>query len=238
MKYQNLQITLAFLLTLLVCNAQESGVRWQVKNESPAYGITLGYSLPGDQLQAIIGDKFKPHLNEDGNGYLMLFIAISKQYNLDSTSYDTMTIAHILISSQGSLNSPLVIAGENQQINKIFTMYDFKVDIGKIELEVEHKGDSILTEAAITTEEGVVRIKATFLNNPGESVTIESAKVSAPANPTSFFKGGESYRPIQIDSAVIENEGENWITQLNLPSKPDKIWLSVDFVWDFIFTRE
>ena len=100
------------------------------------------------------------------------------------------------------------------------------------------EGDSVFVTAGITTSKGSIIIEAAALNTPGEWKKIEAAKVSATADPSCFFTGNEAYRPIQIENAVIESEGENWISQLNLPAKPDKIYLSVDFTWDFTFTKE
>ncbi len=238
MKNLYLQIPLALFLFISVSHAQESNVRWQIKKDNPAIGLTLGYSLPGEQLQTIVGDKFKPLLNKEGKGYLMLFIATCPKYNLDSTIVDSMQIAHILVNVEGSLNNPLVITGDNQTITKIFSDYNFKTDSGELELSRIQKGDSVFVTAGITTSKGSIRLKAAALNNPGEWKKIEAAKISATADPKSFFTGNEAYRPIQIESAIIESVGENWITQLKLPAKPDKIYLSVDFTWDFTFTKE
>ena len=237
MKTRFIPIPLGLLLLLSACHEPESDVRWQIKKENPAYGLTLGYSLPGDQLQQIIGDEFKPSLDDDGNGYLMLFIATSVRYYLDNTTYDNLQIAHILIGSEGSINSPFTIGVGNQKLNNLFDKYNFKTDIGKVDLLVEQKGDSIFMAAQISTQEGSIGLNSTFLNNPGEWETLESTMVSATADPNSFFIGGESYRPIQIGSIEIKSEGKNWISQLNLPSKPDYIRLNVDFTWDFTFTR-
>ena len=90
MKNLCLQITIAFLLMITAIHAQESSVSWQIKKDNPAIGLTLGYSLPGEQLQTIVGDKFKPLLNKEGKGFLMLFIATCPKYNLDSTIVDSM----------------------------------------------------------------------------------------------------------------------------------------------------
>lgn len=232
-------IFLTFLLMVsTLVRAQDSPVHWQIKAENPAYGLTLGYSLPKNQLQAIVGDSFTPRVDANGNGNLMLFIATAKKYNLDSTSYNNLKIAHILIPLETSLNNPFIISDGNQQLNKLFHAYNFKVDTGKIELLVEHKGDSIFTKAEILTQEGSICITATFANNPGATKTIPSAKINAPAKPKSFFVGDESYRGIPIPAATIESKGKNWISQLNLPAKPDKIWLNVDFIWDFLFMKE
>ena len=62
-----------------------------------------------DKIQKIIGNEFKPEIDENGNGYLMLFIATSQQYFLDSLSYDELRIAHILVGAENSLNCPLTI---------------------------------------------------------------------------------------------------------------------------------
>jgi len=100
---------LGLLFLLSECSEEESEVRWQIKKENPAYGLTLGYSLPEDHLQEIIGNEFKNRIDDNGNGYLMLFITIAEQYYLDSSTYDNLQIAHILIGTEGSLNSPLLL---------------------------------------------------------------------------------------------------------------------------------
>lgn len=228
---------LVFLLLTSACYAQVSDIAWQITKESPAYGLTLGYTLPGEQLQKIVGDKFKPQLNADGNGYLMLFLATSKKYKLDSTTYEEMQIAHILIGVEGSLNSPLVITGENQAINSVFLRYGFNTTVGKIELNLTHTGDSIRLIVALSTQEGSIHLDASFLNNPSDWKTIAASKISA-SNPSSFFGGSETFQSIQIDSIAIKSEGKNWITELDLPAKPDKIRLNTSFSWDFVFSRD
>jgi hypothetical protein len=237
---RNRLITIVFGLLLFIseCNKKSLDVRWQIKKEYPAYGLTLGYYLPGEQLQQIIGNEFIPKLDENGEGYLMLFIASSQQYDLNNLAYDNLRIAHILVGAENSLNCPLTIGAKNQQLNTVFEKFDFQIDIGVVELFVEQRSDSIYINAKIDTQQGYIKLSSSFLNSPGDRVYLESTKVSGTASLRSFFIGDEAYVPIQIESIEIKSKGINWITELNLPHKPDDIWLNIDFSWDFTFAQE
>ncbi|MFY0654673.1 MAG: hypothetical protein JXQ96_21750 [Cyclobacteriaceae bacterium] len=237
---KNLLIALAFGSFLLIsgCKKERPDVRWQIKKEYPAYGLTLGYYLPGEQLQQIVGNDFTPKLDENGNGYLMLFIASAQKYYLDSLGYDSFRIAHILVGVESSLNCPLTIGPRNQHLNAVFEKFNFQIDIGTVELSVKQKSDSVHINAKIDSGQGYIELSSLFINRPDDKEYLESTKVSGKASPNSYFIGDEAYIPIQIDSIEIKSEGNNWISALDLPSKPDDIWLNTDFTWDFTFNHE
>ena len=62
-------------------------------------------------------------------------------------------------------------------------------------------------------------------------------KISITPNGLSFFIGDEAFAPIKIESIEINSKGENWISVLNLPSKPDRIWLNTKLTFDFKFAQ-
>jgi hypothetical protein len=231
-------LLLATILGLLLlnsgCKRNSLDVPWEITKEFPAYGLTLGYYLPGDQLQQIVGNNFIPIVEKNGDGYLMLFIASAQKFYLDSLEYDSLRIAHILVDTENSLNCPYTIVAQNQDLRTVFETYDFQVDMGKVDLDVTRHNDTMSINAKIIFEHGYIELSSLALNNPGESKYFESTKVSGKA-PSNFFIGDETYVPIQIDSVAINSEGKNWISGLNLPNKPDKITLNTDFTWDFTF---
>ena len=73
------------------------------------------------------------------------------------------------------------------------------------------------------------------MNDTGKSVSYDSTKVIC-SEPNSYFAGKEFFSPVLTTSAIIESDGKNWITQLNLSSKPHRIWLNTDYVCDFTYT--
>ena len=237
MKKQFNLVGLAILLFISSCNAQKEDVHWQTKMEDSAYGLTLGYSLPGQKLQEIVGDKFKPRIYDNGSGSFMLFIETSKQYNLQNRTFENLQMAHIAIPCQESINCPFTIVSGNQKIGDVYTQFNFNVEKGEVQFQVTEEDDSIFVTTQIITKKGNISIKAGFRNAPGKLKTFDSTKVTA-SETTSFFIGKESFLPVSIPSAVIDHEGENWISQYNLPSVPDRIWLNTDFVYDFTFTKE
>ncbi len=238
MKNRTMVIAFGALFISLGFSKHDSNVHFQIRKDNPALGITLAWSLPENQLQKIVGNQFKPVI-KNGKGFLMLFIATAKQYYLDSTAHDNLKLAHIIIPVKGeqTINAPLSIVPEKQKINELLKQYNFKMEIGEIGLNVNYKNDSILIEAQIITPKGTIELSSTFLNKPKELKLIESTKVFATDDSNSFFIGPESYKPVEIKSIEIKSIGKNWISQLNLPLKPDRIWLNVDFSWDFIFTK-
>lgn len=239
MKLTVSRFTLFLVLTLTsFARTQNQPIHWKVTAENPASGLTLGYLLPKEQLQAIVGDSIKLKLDANNMGFLMLFIAHAKKHTIDSSSYDNLEIAHILIALENSLTNPLIITENNEQLNQLFASYNFDVESGEIELLLEENGDSLSTTASITTPQGSINFYATCANIPGDVKTLQGAKITAPSDAHYFFSGDESYRPIPISSAKIESKGINWISQLNLPEKPDRIWLNTEFIWDFKFTHE
>lgn len=110
---------------LSACVTKESKVRWQIKKENPAYGLTLSYLLPFDQIQKIVGNKFQPAINDEGMGYLNLTIMTSNQYYLGGKSYGDMQEAHILIRTKGSVTVPLSMGVKGQQLNDAFSENNF-----------------------------------------------------------------------------------------------------------------
>ena len=231
-------LTILASTMLLLCSAftQHTGVHFQIKKEAPAYGITLGWSLPADQLQKIVGDKFKPAA-KDGKGFLMLFITNAKEYYLDGKEYHNLKLAHIVIPVEGDhvINAPLSIGAKKQEVNELLKQYDFKMEMGTADLDVKTVNDFILVTAEIATANGRIRLNASIPNKPGELKNFESTKITATGNPGSYFMGPEAYKALNIPEVRIRKDGINWISQLNLPAKPDRIWLATDFTWDFTF---
>ena len=234
-------LTILTIAILLICSSftSQPGVHFQIRKESPAYGLTLSWILPEDQLQKIVGDKFRPAA-KGGKGTLMLFITNAKEYYLDGKAYQNLKLAHIVIPVEGdhTISAPLTIAEENQDVSKLLQQYDFKIESGTADLDVQFVNQSIAVTARIITAKGKITLNATILDIPGELKNFESTKICATGNPASFFMGPEAYKSVNIQSVQISNEGDNWMSQFKLPSQPGRIWLSRDFTWDFTFGRE
>ncbi|MDI1354154.1 MAG: hypothetical protein PSX36_04510 [bacterium] len=239
MKSRIQPIVIALLFISLGFIKDEKKVRFEIRKDNPAIGLTLVWSLPEVQLQSIIGDKFKPFV-KDGKGVLMLFITTAKKYYLDSVGYDNLKMAHILVLTEGknALNAPLSIGVEKQNLNEVLKRNNFKLEIGKVDMNLNYKNDSISLKAHIITLKGKIELDAIFPNKPGELKTIESTVVSATGNPNNIFTGPESYIPINIESIKINSTGQNWISQLKLPAKPDRIGMNDAFVWNFMFMKK
>lgn len=221
------------------CTVSKKEVRFEIKKESPAIGLTLGWSLPEVALQKIVGNKFKPFA-KDGKGFLMLFIATTPTYYLNDAGYNNLMLAHIVIPVEGknTINAPLSIVPKNQKINKALQQFGFKMEVGDIKMNMVTKKDSISIGAQIITATGSINFYSTFLNNPGETKKIDHTTVTATNNTNSSFSGPESYKSIGIPSIKIEHSGKNWITQLGLTEPPMRVWLNIDFVWDFMFMKK
>lgn len=232
---RRINLIVVVLFVILTSCGRNKNTHWQAKKENSAFGLTLGYSLPEKKIHEITGDKFNPVLDNNGNGFLMLFIETSKQYNLNNKTFENMQMAHIAVPCRESITCPFTIASENQKIRNVYTQFNFKVEKGDVDFSVKEAGDSLFISAHIDTQEGNIEIKANVLNNPGKLQTHDT-KVTA-STPNSFFFGKESFRPVKIPSAKIEFEGKNWISQFNLKPKPDVIWLNTEFVWDFTFAE-
>ncbi len=65
--------TISFLLfSLLVFSQnitkdtvqQNKEVRFEIRKENPAYGLTLLWNLPEEQLQGIVGKEYKPMVKD------------------------------------------------------------------------------------------------------------------------------------------------------------------------------
>ncbi len=239
MKNKILPITIILLFICLGFTKDEKKVGFEIRKDNPAIGLTLVWSLPETQLQNIIGAKFKPFV-KDGKGILMLFVTTAKKYYLDSVGYDNLKMAHILVLTEGNnaLNAPLSIGVEKQNLNEVLNRYNFKIEIGKVNMDLNYKNDSISLKAQVITSKGKIELSAIFPNKPGELKTMESTVVSATGNPNNFFTGPESYIPINIQSIKINSTGQNWITQLKLPAKPDRVGMNDAFVWNFMFMRK
>lgn len=239
MKSKIFPIVLVLLVISLGFNQDEKTVRFEIRKDSPASGLTLGWALPESELQTIVGDKFKPAV-KDGKGFLMLFIASAEKYYIDEVEFDDLKMAHLIIPVVGNytINAPLSIVNENKKVHSVLKHYDFEIETGSVDLLVSYKSDSISLKADIITSKGKIELNSTFLNRSGELKSIDSTIVSATAKPSSFFMGSESYKPINIENMEIKSTGQNWISQFNLSAKPDRVWMNDAFVWDFMFIRK
>lgn len=237
------KMRLAWIALFFICfgftKKDDKKTRFEIRKDNPAIGLTLGWALPEAELQRIVGDKFKPVV-KDGKGFLMLFIASAKKYYVDDIAYDNLKMAHLIIPVFGnhSINAPLSIVNNHNKIHEILKRYNFKIEAGEVDMISTYKGDSISVNVNIKTTYGKIELNSTFLNQPGALKSIDSTIVSATANPNSFFTGPESYKPINIGLIKINSTGQNWISQFNLPAKPDRVWMNDAFVWDFVFMRK
>ena len=237
MKYL-LLIFPVFIFVFLACDAKEKEARWEIKKENPVYGLTLSYLLPLDQIQKIVGNKAIPAINDEGMGSLNLTIMSGNQYYIDGENYGDMQEAHLLIRTEGSVTVPRSMGVKGQKLNDVFGEYNFNRILGDINLNVEEKNDSLSIKALLLTTDGSISMSAKALNKPGELKSIDSVKVTSSENPNYYFIGSESSRRIQIDSILISESGENWISNWNLPAQPNTISMSIYSTWDFTFREE
>lgn len=236
MKAKKMVLVIGILFMVFAMRKDDAKHTFVIKKDNPATGLTLAWLLPSSKVQTIIGPKFKPLL-KDGKGLLMLFIVTTKKYHLDNNSYDNLNLAHIIVPVEGTnaINSPHFMSVENQKINELLKNHGFNSETGKIKLVTQTKSDSIQLDAHIISNKGSIEVQGTFLNKISEVKYIGSTTVSAPGNPDRFFRGSESYKRIDIPKLSIKIKGDTWISQLNLNSKPDIMWLNTNFVWDFLF---
>lgn len=227
-----------FILLLSACANEEKETRWEIKKENPVYGLSLSYLLPLDQIQKIVGDKVIPRVNDEGMGYLNLTIMTSNQYYLDGINYGSMQEAHILIRAEGSVTQPLSMGVKGQKLNDVLWKYNFNRILGDIDLTVKEKNDSLSIKALLQTTDGSITLSAKALNKPGELISVDSIKVTSTESPNNYFIGSESSRRIPIDSVLISESGKNWISNLQLPAKPNRITFGIFYTWDFIFKEE
>jgi hypothetical protein len=226
-----------FILLFSACANEEKETRWEIKKENPVYGLTLRYLLPLDQIQKIVGNKVIPRINDEGMGYLNLTIMTSDQYYLDGINYGSMQEAHILVPAKGSITQPLSMGVKGQKLNDVLWKNNFNRTIGDIDLTVEEKNDSLSIKALLQTSNGSITMSAKALNKPGELTSVDSVKVTSTDSPTNYFIGSESSRRIPIDSVLISESGKNWISDLQLPAKPNRITFGIFYSWDFVFTE-
>lgn len=229
-----------FTLLFLACANEEKETRWEIKKENPVYGLSLNYLLPIDQIQKIVGDKVIPRINDEGMGYLNLTIMTTDQYYLDSINYGNMQEAHILVPTEAerTVTQVLSMGVKGQKLNDVLWKNNFNRTLGDIDLSIEEMNDSLSIKALLQTPNGSITLSAKALNNPGELRSVESVKVTSSESPTNYFIGSESSKRIPIDSVLISETGENWISDLQLPAKPNRITFGIFYTWDFIFTEE
>jgi len=151
-----------FILALSACDPDEKEISWEIKKENPAYGLTLNYLLPLDQIQKIVGDKVIPKINEEGMGSLNLTIMSSDQYYIEGMKYGDMQEAHLLVLTEGpkSVTMTHSMGVKGQKLNDVFKENNFNRILGDINLSVEEKNDSLRIKALLLTQEVIISMSA------------------------------------------------------------------------------
>ena len=224
------------LIISFTAQSQSKLIRWQIEETDPAYGLTLRYLLPLEVLQKMTGPKFKPRTDEKGFGRLLLFIYSAPRYHLAGMAYDSLNEASIFIVGKNSMQTYDRIGNPNKAINRVYENYNFVMKAGKVGLKLNEENGLIDLKAKIETKDGVIQLRSSFNNDPEEKEMYQNIKVNNTSN-TGHFSGSESIVPIEIDSVEIQTSGNTWLTELNLPAHPDRIWLNTEFTWDFTFHK-
>lgn len=221
------------------CSVLEAQTRFEIREAHSARSLTLGWEVPLDVLQEIVGPESRP-AGKDGKGFLMLFVVSAEHYFLDDSAYNALQMAHIIIPVEGknTINAPTSLVSKNQAIHAELKAFGFELERGSVEMKVRDQADSLTIDVQLLSRTGNIELSTTFLNNPGPVKHLDSTTVTATHNPNSFFCGPESYVPIQIPTVQIAHTGKNWLTEFGLTRPPDRVWMNDRFVWDFVFTRK
>jgi len=236
MKLKNSQISRSLLSLIIVlfssCAAIKKGESWNMLPEDKTIGLTLLWELPEEQIKKMLPSDQMPRIR-NGNGVLMLFLTSTESYSIGKKKYSKLGVAHLIIPLQNSISIPETIGLKNQPIISGLKRVGFPVKFGDVSLSLHEKGDSVNVVGSIDFENGKLSFAGSAENKKGKLVSLPETILIGKKSSKNVLRGPEFYSPIAFQAISVEQEGENWMTQLKLDSPPTRIWVNVDFGIDF-----
>lgn len=220
-----------------------------LNEDNPATALTIGWYLPLDYLQKIVGPDFKPKtVKADTLGVLKLVITRGEQYVLKGNKHENFNSATLLIEvnkPKGLFKSPpknidnayvcpVTIISESLPMAKIFHEYGFVTEQSMVSLQVNESDDRINVEAIISSGENKLIARCFF-----EDLPIDDRSHIMVVNQTrpmyKYFHGHEKYNRYLSGKGRIDAEGNTLLTTLGIQMIPYFFVLDTELLWAYDF---
>jgi hypothetical protein len=248
-------IAVLFFSVILIatsCSEKQREYGYTIPKSKAAQALTIGWYVPVNLLQEIVGPQFEPAVVKDeDNGTIAIYIVSGTDHTIDSLDCGILKAAYLFVpvkkpdnmkidgasSITNTLVCPLNIVEQSPVLGNKFHEFGFPTYTGKIYLDVTWSGEKYHVKASIETVNGLIEIAAMFEEEPSQS-----EMVSAIFNPKStsftYFHGEERFQRIINGKGNLKTDGENMIKAMNLSGQPYYLKLDFDVSWNFDFVKE
>ena len=244
---------LAAIFFLTSCeNTQETSNKdadLSLGEKSSAVSLTIGWYLPLDYLQKIVGPDFTPRVfKSDTLGLMKLVITKSEQYAIKGAKQGKFSSAILLIAvdePQGLFKSqpknldnayvcPVTIVSESLPMARSFHDNGFVTEQSIVSLDISETEERINVEATISSGENKMIARCFFEDLPMDG----SSKIMV-INQTrpmyKYFYGSEKYNRYENGKGRIDAEGTTLLTSLGIHLIPYFFVLDRNINWAYSF---
>jgi hypothetical protein len=220
-----------------------------IAEENPAAALTVGWYLPVNYLQRLIGPDFKPSiLKDDTLGLLKLVITKSDDSRMkgkESIGFQSATLLIEVDEPRGLFKSPpkdrdhsyvcpVIIVSGNIPMAQAYYDHGFVTEQSEVDLKLTKKNDRINVEATIRSGENNFTARCFFEDLP---VDEESAVMVVNRNRPMYryFYGTEKYNRYVNGKGRIDAEGITVVSSLGIQNMPYIFILDTDLSWGYNF---
>lgn len=245
---------LLLILPLLILSACEGGeqnatAELSLREDPRAAALTIGWYLPLDYLQKIVGPDFTPTVAKDDTlGVMKLVISRSDQLYIENENKGAFHSAMLLIEvnePNGVFRSsppdadhayicPVIIVSGNFPMAQKYHEKGFVTEGSTVQLKVNESGERISVEATISSQENRFTARCFFEDLPvDEDDDILVINQTRPMY--RYFYGSERYNRYLNGKGRLDAEGTTLLTTLGIQQVPYFFMLDTGLSWGYDF---
>lgn len=233
----------------------DGAVAWTVPQEEACQGITVGWPVGFDDLDALVGSELVPAEGpEPGTGVLLLFAAECTGSTVDGAPTGSFVTAHVLVPVEPPrlpadllpgpppprwVAVPRTLGPVGSPVAALFGERGFPVREAATAMELRPgEGGGFRGRFTIDTQTGGrVSVEASFPDSLA-AFEGETGLVTRSGDRWSVATGPESASRYEPGTARVRFEDPDFLGGLELDERPPIVSLDRHFHWDFTFRRE
>jgi hypothetical protein len=221
-----------------------------VIQKSPATSLTIGWYLPLDYLQKIVGPDFKPKVAKDDSvGLMKLVISSGDRYDVKGSNKGPFRSAILQVevekvkglfkkTPKGNFDNyyicPVTIVSGSLPMAQMYHDNGFVHEVSHVTLDITEKDNRINVEAKIKSGENSILVKCFF-----EDLPVDEKQMSMTVNQTrpmyKYFYGDMSCNRYSNGKGRIDAEGTTLLTSLGIQYIPYFFVLDRNATWSYSF---
>jgi hypothetical protein len=221
-----------------------------VLESSPATALTLGWYLPLDYLQKIVGPDFKPKIAKaDTLGIMKLVITSGDNYYIEGSDKGPFRSAVLQIevekvgglfkrSPKGSMDKyyvcPVTIVSGSLPMAESFHNNGFVHEVSHVSLKVTESDARVNVEANIRSGENSIDARCFFEKLPVDE-NLKSMTVNQTRPMYKYFYGTEKVNRYSNGKGRIDHQGTTLLTTLGIQNMPYFFVLDRNVAWSYDF---